>query len=72
MTGALTIRQAAAFAGAAVKTVRHHHRLGLVDSAARDVSGRRRYASAKLPRPAQVRAAAGPGSQPMRSESWPE
>ncbi|MEV6151270.1 MerR family DNA-binding transcriptional regulator [Nonomuraea sp. NPDC052129] len=61
MTSALTIRQAAAFAGAMVQTVRHHHRLGLVDQPARDVSGRRRYASAELPRPAQVRTVAGAG-----------
>jgi DNA-binding transcriptional MerR regulator len=62
MTGALTIRQAAAFAGATVKTVRHHHRLGLVDQPVRDVSGRRRYASAELLRLIQVRTVAGPGS----------
>jgi DNA-binding transcriptional MerR regulator len=35
MTSGFTIGQAAAFAGVTVKTVRHHHRLGLVDEPAR-------------------------------------
>jgi DNA-binding transcriptional MerR regulator len=41
MTG-LTIGQAAAFAGVTVKTVRHCHRLGLVEEPERDGSGRLR------------------------------
>jgi MerR family transcriptional regulator, thiopeptide resistance regulator len=35
MTSGLTISQAAAFAGVTVETVRHCHRLGLVDEPAR-------------------------------------
>jgi DNA-binding transcriptional MerR regulator len=61
MAGGLTIGQAAAFAGVTIKTVRHYHRLGLVDEPRRDVSGYRRYASTDLLRLVQVRALAGAG-----------
>src|SRR4029453_16757573 len=46
MPRGLTISQVAAFAGVTVKTVRHYHRLGLIDEPRRDRSGYRRYASA--------------------------
>lgn len=48
MPNGLTIGQAAAFAGVTIKTVRHYHRLGLVDEPSRDGSGYRRYGSAEL------------------------
>lgn len=52
---------AAAFAGVTVKTVRHYHRLGLVDEPARDSSGYRRYHSGDLLRLVQVRTLAAAG-----------
>ena len=61
MTGGLTIGQAAAFAGVTVKTLRHYHRLGLVDEPRRDTSGYRRYTSTDLFRLVQVRALAEAG-----------
>ena len=61
MTGRVTIGQAAAFAGVTVKTVRHYHRLGLVDEPERDRSGYRRYGSTDLLRLVQVRTLAGAG-----------
>jgi DNA-binding transcriptional MerR regulator len=61
MTHGLTIGQAAAFAGVTVKTVRHYHRLGLVEEPERDGSGYRRYGSAELLRLVQVRTLAGAG-----------
>jgi DNA-binding transcriptional MerR regulator len=61
MTRGLTISQAAAFAGVTVKTVRHYHRLGLIDEPRRDWSGYRRYASADLLRLVQVRTLAEAG-----------
>ncbi|WP_175412739.1 MerR family transcriptional regulator [Streptomyces sp. TRM64462] len=61
MAGGLTISQAAAFAGVTVKTVRHYHRLGLVDEPRRDTSGYRRYTSTDLLRLVQVRTLAGAG-----------
>jgi DNA-binding transcriptional MerR regulator len=61
MRGGLTIGQAAAFAGVTVKTVRHYHRLGLVDEPERDGSGYRRYRSTDLLRLVQVRILAGAG-----------
>jgi DNA-binding transcriptional MerR regulator len=61
MTGGLTIGQAAAFAGVTVKTVRHYHRLGLLDEPRRDASGYRRYASTDLLRLVQVRTLAEAG-----------
>jgi DNA-binding transcriptional MerR regulator len=73
MTNGVTIGQAAAFAGVTVKTVRHYHKLGLVEEPRRDSSGYRRYGSAELPRlvPARTPAATGvppaevePGSSP--------
>jgi DNA-binding transcriptional MerR regulator len=57
----LTIGQAAAFAGVTVKTVRHYHRLGLVDEPRRDDSGYRRYGSDELLRLVQVRTLATAG-----------
>jgi DNA-binding transcriptional MerR regulator len=61
MTRGLTIGQVAAFAGVTVKTVRHYHRLGLVDEPRRDLSGYRRYGSSELLRLAQVRTLAEAG-----------
>ncbi|MEV0952603.1 MerR family transcriptional regulator [Promicromonospora sp. NPDC050249] len=61
MTGDLTIGQAAAFAGVTVKTVRHYHRLGLVEEPRRDSLGYRRYGSAGLLRLVQVRTLADAG-----------
>lgn len=61
MTSVLTISQVAAFAGVTVKTVRHYHRLGLIDEPRRDRSGYRRYASADLLRLVQVRTLAEAG-----------
>jgi DNA-binding transcriptional MerR regulator/pimeloyl-ACP methyl ester carboxylesterase len=61
VTGGLTIGQAAAFAGVTVKTLRHYHRLGLVDEPRRDTSGYRRYTSTDLFRLVQVRALAEAG-----------
>ncbi|MEU9443474.1 MerR family transcriptional regulator [Streptomyces sp. NPDC048304] len=61
MVYGLTIGQAAAFAGVTVKTVRHYHRLGLVDEPERDSSGYRRYGSSDLLRIVQVRTLAGGG-----------
>ena len=60
MTG-VTIGQAAAFAGVTVKTVRHYHKLGLVDEPRRDVSGYRRYGSDDLLRLVRVRTLAEAG-----------
>ncbi|RKF24074.1 MerR family transcriptional regulator [Micromonospora globbae] len=57
----VTIGQAAAFAGVTVKTVRHYHKLGLVEEPERDSSGYRRYGSAELLRLVQVRTLAGAG-----------
>jgi DNA-binding transcriptional MerR regulator len=57
----LTIGQAAAFAGVTIKTVRHYHRLGLVDEPRRDTSGYRRYTSTDLLRLVQVRTLAETG-----------
>jgi DNA-binding transcriptional MerR regulator len=57
----LTIGQAAAFAGVTVKTVRHYHRLGLVEEPERDRSGYRRYGSTDLLRLVQVRTLAAAG-----------
>ncbi|MFE0173190.1 MerR family transcriptional regulator [Streptomyces sp. NPDC059002] len=61
MAGGLTIGQAAAFVGVTIKTVRHYHRLGLVQEPERDSSGYRRYGSADLLRLVQVRTLAGAG-----------
>lgn len=61
MTLGLSIGQAAAFAGVTVKTVRHYHRVGLVDEPERDSSGYRRYRSTDLLRLVQVRTLAGAG-----------
>lgn len=59
--GGITIGQAAAFAGVTIKTVRHYHKLGLVDEPDRDVSGYRRYRSDDLLRLVQVRTLAAAG-----------
>jgi DNA-binding transcriptional MerR regulator len=61
MKHGVTISQAAAFAGVTVKTVRHYHRLGLLDEPKRDRSGYRRYVSTDLLRLVQVRTLAGAG-----------
>jgi MerR family transcriptional regulator, thiopeptide resistance regulator len=61
MNRGLTISQAAAFAGVTIKTVRHYHRLGLLDEPLRDSSRYRRYSSADLLRLAQVRILAEAG-----------
>jgi len=57
----VTIGQAAAFVGVTVKTVRHYHKLGLVEEPERDSSGYRRYSSAALSRLVQVRTLAAAG-----------
>ncbi|WP_405004139.1 MerR family transcriptional regulator [Kitasatospora purpeofusca] len=61
MTSGVTIGQAAAFVGVTVKTVRHYHRLGLVDEPQRDASGYRRYGSEELLRLVRVRTLAVAG-----------
>lgn len=61
MTLGVTIGQAAAFADITIKTVRHYHKLGLVDEPARDSSGYRRYGSADLLRLVRVRTLAAAG-----------
>jgi|SRR5262245_10684112 len=61
MRRGLTISQLAAFASVTVKTVRHYHRLGLIDEPCRDRSGYRRYVLADLLRLAQVRTLAEAG-----------
>ena len=61
MTDGVTIGQAAAFADITIKTVRHYHKLGLVDEPVRDSSGYRRYGSADLLRLVQVRTLAAAG-----------
>jgi len=61
LAAGLTIGQAAAFAGITIKTVRHYHKLGLVDEPARDGSGYRRYGSDDLLRLVQVRTLAVAG-----------
>jgi DNA-binding transcriptional MerR regulator len=57
----ITIGQAAAFVGVTVKTVRHYHKLGLVEEPERDSSGYRRYGSADLLRLVQIRTLAAAG-----------
>ncbi|MEV0949622.1 MerR family transcriptional regulator [Promicromonospora sp. NPDC050249] len=59
--GGITIGQAAAFAGVTIKTVRHYHKLRLVEEPDRDVSGYRRYGSEDLLRLVQVRTLAAAG-----------
>ncbi|MCO7193062.1 MerR family transcriptional regulator [Pseudonocardia sp. McavD-2-B] len=61
MVGGLTIGQAAAFCGVTIKTVRHYHRVGLVEEPRRDTSGYRRYTSTELLRLVQVRTLAEAG-----------
>ena len=61
MSNGVTIGQAAAFVGVTVKTVRHYHKLGLVEEPERDSSGYRRYGSADLLRLVQVRTLAAAG-----------
>ncbi|SDJ99244.1 DNA-binding transcriptional regulator, MerR family [Actinopolyspora mzabensis] len=61
MAYGVTIGQAAAFAGVTVKTVRHYHKLGLLDEPPRDGSGYRRYGSDELLRLVQVRTLAAAG-----------
>ncbi|MFE9749371.1 MerR family DNA-binding transcriptional regulator [Saccharothrix saharensis] len=55
------VGQAAAFAGVAVKAVRHYHQHGLPAEQRRDSSAYRRYGSAELVRSVQVRALAAAG-----------
>ncbi|NUW30305.1 MerR family transcriptional regulator [Nonomuraea sp. SMC257] len=61
MRNGVTIGQAAAFVGVTVKTVRHYHKLGLVEEPERDSSGYRRYGSAELLRLVQTRTLAAAG-----------
>ncbi|ANZ14238.1 putative transcriptional regulator [Streptomyces noursei ATCC 11455] len=61
MMSGVTIGQAAAFVGVTVKTVRHYHKLGLVEEPERDSSGYRRYGSDDLLRLVQVRTLAAAG-----------
>lgn len=61
MNDGVTIGQAAAFVGVTIKTVRHYHRLGLLDEPRRDSSGYRRYGSEDLLRLVQVRTLAAAG-----------
>ncbi|WP_431682671.1 MerR family transcriptional regulator [Kitasatospora sp. KL5] len=61
MTNGITIGQAAAYVGVTVKTVRHYHKLGLVEEPERDGSGYRRYGSADLLRLVQARTLAAAG-----------
>lgn len=61
MTSGIMIGKAAAFVGVTVKTIRHYHRLGLVDEPLRDSSGYRRYRSSDLLRLVQVRTLAESG-----------
>lgn len=61
MADGVTIGQAAAFVGVTVKTVRHYHKVGLVEEPERDGSGYRRYGSAHLLRLVRVRALAAAG-----------
>ncbi|MFF8370362.1 MerR family transcriptional regulator [Streptomyces lydicus] len=61
MMNGVTIGQAAAFVGVTVKTVRHYHKLGLVEEPSRDSSGYRRYGSDELLRLVQVRTLATAG-----------
>ncbi|MCX5102344.1 MerR family transcriptional regulator [Streptomyces sp. NBC_00264] len=61
MSNGVTIGQAAAFVGVTVKTVRHYHKLGLVEEPERDSSGYRRYGSADLLRLVQARTLAAAG-----------
>ncbi|GLW33672.1 MerR family transcriptional regulator [Actinoplanes regularis] len=61
MRNGVTIGQAAGFVGVTVKTVRHYHKLGLVEEPGRDSSGYRRYGSAALLRLVRVRALAAAG-----------
>ncbi|MFF1867742.1 MerR family transcriptional regulator [Kitasatospora herbaricolor] len=56
--------QAAALVGVTVKTVRHHHELGLVTEPERDGSGCRRYGSGELLQLVQVRTLAAVGVPP--------
>ncbi|MBP2478188.1 DNA-binding transcriptional MerR regulator [Crossiella equi] len=57
----ITISQAATFAGITVKTIRHYHRLGLLEEPRRDASGYRRYGSTHLLRLVRVRTLAAAG-----------
>ncbi|WP_406232002.1 MerR family transcriptional regulator [Nocardia sp. NBC_01009] len=61
MRNGVTIGQAAAFVGVTVKTVRHYHKLDLVEEPERDSSGYRRYGSAELLRLVRVRTLAAAG-----------
>ncbi|MBD0741433.1 MerR family transcriptional regulator [Streptomyces sp. CBMA152] len=61
MRNGVTIGQAAAFVGVTVKTVRHYHKLGLVEEPERDSSGYRRYGSGELLQLVQVRTLAAAG-----------
>ena len=61
MSTGVTIGQAAAFTGVTIKTVRHYHKLGLLDEPDRDSSGYRRYGSSELLRLVRVRTLAAAG-----------
>ncbi|SFE00407.1 DNA-binding transcriptional regulator, MerR family [Actinopolyspora alba] len=61
MAYGVTIGQAATFTGVTVKTVRHYHKLGLLEEPPRDRSGYRRYKSDELLRLVQIRTLAAAG-----------
>jgi DNA-binding transcriptional MerR regulator len=61
MGNGVTIGQAATFVGVTVKTVRHYHKLGVVQEPERDSSGYRRYGSDDLLRLVKVRTLAAAG-----------
>jgi DNA-binding transcriptional MerR regulator len=61
MSRGVTIGQAAAFVGVTIKTIRHYHRLGLIDEPRRDGSDYRRYGSDDLLRLVRVRTLAAAG-----------
>lgn len=69
MNDGVTISKAAAFAGVTVKTVRHYHKLGLVDEPQRDTSGYRRYGSADILQIVKVRTLASAGMPLVEIES---
>ncbi|AHH98665.1 MerR family transcriptional regulator [Kutzneria albida] len=61
MPDGVTIGKAAAFAEITVKTIRHYHKLGLIEEPRRDASGYRRYATADLLRLVHIRTLAAAG-----------
>lgn len=57
----ITIGQLAGYAGVTVKTVRHYHRVGLLDEPPRDASGYRRYTAEHAIQLLKIRALADAG-----------